>query len=397
MSNEDTAKTTTPAAEPGNLTNPDATASVAATPDAAVATVATNVPSTDPTAAAPGDAATNAESPNKGGLQAEALSDGTVPTVLDPGAGPHQGAVRKGRASLTAVYQRADIITTIVTFVVAIVAAGIILGGYLYLTRSTKKVVVTAPQVSALDQKDLEKLGTFFGATGNGASGGSAQVLTISSSALFSKRVAINNDLKVTGGISSAGPTNLGDLTVDKTSTLGVTNIRAALNVAGPLILQSPAILNGGATAKGDLSASGNGTFGGSLSAGIINAQNLAVTGNLSLNGHLIITGQRPTVSLASESGSGASANIDGSDSAGTVSLNTGNVPTSTTAGGGLLINVTFRTAYGRVPRVLLTPVGQSTGGLPYYVQRTATGFTIGASSAIRSNTGYAFDYWVIQ
>jgi len=353
-------------------------------------------PKTEPTVPTDNPGSTPGDSPTPlaaGNLQAEPLSDGTVPTVLDPGARAPKGVVAKGRASLTAVYQRADIVTTLVTFVVAIIAAGVVLGGYLYLTRTTKKAVVAAPTVTTLDQKDLEKLGTFFGGTG----GGSAQILTISSSALFSNRVAINNDLKVTGNISTTGTTNLGDLIVDKTSTLGVTNVRAALNVAGPLTLQSPALLNGGATAKGDLSASGNGTFGGSLSAGVINTSTLAVTGNLNLSGHLIITGQRPGISLGGEAGSGASTNIDGNDSAGTVSVNTGSVSFNATNSGGLLINVTFHTAYGRVPRVLLTPVGQFAGALPYYVQRTATGFTIGAASGIHSNTGYTFDYWVVQ
>ncbi len=368
MSEEDTAKTPEPADAAGSSPSPDVT-SPAADAEAEAPPASGNVP------------------------QAEPLSDGTVPTVLDPGAGIPTTAVAKGRASLTAVYRRADIITTLVTFIVAIVAAGVVLGGYLYLTRPSKQAAVSAPKVTTLDQKDLEKLGTFFGSTG----GGSSQVLTISSSTLFTNRVAINNDLKVTGGVSVAGSTNLGDLTVDKTSTLGVTNVRAALNVAGPLTLQSPALLNGGASAKGDLSASGNGTFGGSLSAGIINTRDLAVTGNLNLSGHLIVNGSRPGISLGSEAGGGASTNIDGNDSAGTVSVNTGSVSFGATTNGGLLINVIFHTAYGRVPRVLITPIGQSSGALPYYVQRTATGFTIGAASGIHSNTGYAFDYWVIQ
>ena len=359
-----------------------------------------DTPKTDPaTAPEPAPAPTDAASADASTpladskLQAEPLSDGTVPTIIDTGGSGPKRVVAKGRASLTSVYQRADVITTLVTFTVAIIAAALVLGGYLYLTRTTKKTTVTAPQVTTLDQKDLEKLGTFFGASG----GGPAQVLTITPSTLFSNRVAINNDLKITGGITVAGTTNFGDLVVDKTSTLGVTNVRAALNVAGPLSLQSPALLNGGASAKGNLSASGNGTFGGSLSAGVINTSTLAVTGNLNLSGHLIITGSKPGVSLGSEAGSGASANIDGNDSAGTVSFNTGTVTFATTNGGGLLVNVIFHSAYGRVPRVLITPIGQSTGALPFYVQRTATGFTIGASSGIRSNTGYAFDYWVVQ
>jgi hypothetical protein len=353
----------------------------------------TPVDKTDSSVTPPAQAEAEATPLAGGKLQADPLSDGTVPTVLDPGTSTPKSVIAKGRASLTSVYQRADIITTLITFVVAILAAGIVLGGYLYLTRSNKTATVAPPKVTTLDPQDLAKLGTFF----DGSSGSTSQILTISSSTLFSNRVAINNDLKVIGGISAPGSVNLGDLIVDKTSTLGVTNVRAALNVAGPLILQSPALLNGGATAKGDLSASGNGTFGGSLSAGIINTSTLAVTGNLNLSGHLIITGQRPGVSLGSEAGGGASANIDGNDSAGTVSINTGTVSHAANVGGGLLINVTFHTAYGRVPRVLITPVGSSAGALPYYVQRTATGFTIGAASDINSGIGYTFDYWVIQ
>jgi len=145
MSDEDTTKTDpTPVAEPDNLVTPAAGDEAEAQPLAG------------------------------GKLQADPLSDGTVPTVLDPGAGISAGVVAKGRASLTSVYQRADIITTLVTFVVAIIAAGLVLGGYLYLTQTNKKTVVTAPKVTTLDQKDLEKLGTFFGGAGGGAAGSAA-------------------------------------------------------------------------------------------------------------------------------------------------------------------------------------------------------------------------------
>lgn len=388
MSDEDKTKTSA-ATEP---VKPDAVPSPDAPPEGGIST-ALPTDTNDP--AAPQTTA--------GAPQAEPLSDGTVPTVLGKGSGVPSGVVAKGRSSIASVYQRADVVTTAITFGVAILAAAIVLGGYIFLTRSkTSGKPVAAPKVTTLSQEELSKLGTFFGGSG----GGSSEVLTISSSTLFKGRVAIASDLKTTGGIETTGSTTLGDLTVNKIATLGPTTVRGALNVAGPLNLQSPAVLGAGTTIKGDVSATGNGSFGGSLSAGVINTSNLAVTGNLTIGGHLVVTGARPGVSAASDSGSGATAGLDGNDSAGTVTIETGNVSNATKTVGGALVTVTFKTPYGRVPRIIISPIGARSGGLRYYVEKTASGFTIsatssgttvGATSNITSNTGYAFDYWVVQ
>lgn len=283
--------------------------------------------------------------------------------------------------------------TTLLTFLGAIIAAGAILGAYAYLTRNTSKPSSPA-KVTTLDKAELDKLDAFF--SGNSA-GKASEVLTISSSSLFQNRVAMASDLKVVGGIQVSGPTALGDLTVDKTATLGVTNIRGQLTVAGPVNLQSPAILGAGATISGNLAVSGNGSFGGSLSAGVINARDVSVSGTLSLGGHLAITGQNPSVSPGSEAGSGASATVDGNDSSGTVTINTGTVGFQPQSVGGLLATVTFRAAYPRVPRIIISPVGQNAGTLDYYVIKTANNFIIGTGSDAKSNTSYTFDYWVVQ
>ncbi len=345
---------------------------------------------TDPTdQAAPAPAPTPETSVKT--VAAEPLPDGTIPTVLTTGTS-HK-SVSKGRASITSIYRKADILSTILTFVGALVAAAAIFGVYSYLTRN-RAPAAKAPAVTTLDKAELSKLQTFF--QGNSA-GKTSEILTISSSSLFKERVAIASDLKVVGGVQVSGTTALGDLTVDKVSTLGVTNVRGALTVSGPVNLQSPTILGAGATVNGNITVSGNGSFGGSLSAGIINTRDISVSGNLNLAGHILITGKNSAAVPGSEAGSGATATVDGNDSAGTVTINTGTIPAHVVNIGGLLGKVTFSAPFGHVPHVVITPIGQSAASLNYYVQKTTNDFTIGSTNYAQSNTSYSFDYWVVQ
>ncbi len=325
-------------------------------------------------------------------LSADALADGTKPTILTQGEAP-QPKLTKGHSSLASLYRRADIMTTLFTFGGALLAALIVLGAYLYITRS-KTTTTAPPKVTTLSQADLTKLGAFF--AGNSA-GKPAEILTITSSSLFNGRVGVNNDLKVTGGLSVDGPTALSALTVDKATTLGITQVRGQLTVAGPIALQSPAIFSAGASVTGNVTVSGNGSFGGSLSAGLLNITNLTVTGTLSLAGHLAISGQTPGVSPADGAGASASASVDGNDSAGTVTITTGSLTTGVLNSGGLLVNITFHAPYGRVPHIIISADGASTGSLSPYVQKTTTGFTIGTATGAKGGTAYSFDYWVVQ
>jgi hypothetical protein len=332
--------------------------------------------------------------PSTSNISADPLNDGTVPTILATGDGHKH--VAKSKASITSIYRKADIMTTVFTFAGAVVAAGIIFGVYAYLNRA-KTTTVIAPKVASLDKSNLDNLSKFF--EGNSA-GSSSQILTVSSSSLFKNRVAVDSDLKVVGGLQTSGTTALADLTVDKVSTLGVTNIRGALGVAGPVNFQSPAQFGAGATLNGNLNISGNGTFGGSISAGSLNVKDISVSGTINLAGHLSISGQTPSTTALAGAGSGATSSVDGNDTAGTVTINTGTVapqsPNNPYAGG-QLVTVTFKSAYPRVPHVVITPIGQSAGKLDYFILKTATGFTIGTGSIPSSATGYSFDFWVVQ
>ncbi len=325
----------------------------------------------------------------EGKIQAEALSDGTVPTVLR--RGETHLSVPKGKSSLTSIYRRADIMTTLFTALGAVVAAAVVTGGYYFVTKNNAKPA-PAPKVTTLDKSDLDKLGAFF--QGNTA-GNSSEVLTISSSSLFKNRVAVSSDLKVTGGLEVTGSSQLGDLTVNKTSTLGVTNVRGQLTVDGPLTVQSPALFNSGGSFKGNLSATGNGSFGGSVSAGAITVTNLSVTGTLNLNGHVNIGGSNSTAAPASSFTESAS--VSGTDSSGTVTITI--KPTGPLSGGANLVTVNFRTNYPVAPTVVITPVGRGAAVLQPYVTASANSFTVGAATIAGNGnaTSYSFNYWVAQ
>ena len=322
-----------------------------------------------------------------GNISADPLNDGTVPTILSTGNG-HK-SVPKGKTSITSIYRKADIMTTVFTFVGAIVAAGAIFGIYAYLNRA-QTTPETAPKVANLDTTNLDNLSKFF--EGNSA-GSASQILTVSSSSLFKNRVGIDSDLKVVGGLQTSGTTALADLTVDKVSTLGVTNIRGALVAAGPVSFQSPAQFGAGATFNGNLATTGNGTFGGSLSAGNLNVRDISVAGTFNLAGHISISGQAASAAPGVGAVTGASASVDGNDSAGTVTINTG----SGTSAGNNLVTVNFRTPYPRAPKVVITPIGSEAGKLDYYITKTASGFTIGTADIPGAGRGFSFDYWVIQ
>ncbi len=340
---------------------------------------AADTPATPANSAAGETAAPRAEA---GAPQADALPDGTKPTILTTGKTLKSLPPTFGKATLGSIYRRADITTTIITFVGAIITAAIILGGYTYFTKSNPKPP-TVLKPSQLDAADLAKLKTFF--EGNNA-GTPAEILNISSSSFFRNRVAIGNDLKVTGSLDIDGPTTFGELRVDKTANFGITNIR------GQLTVTAPTTINASTTVGGNLSVSGTGSFGGSLSAGSIQVSNLTVTGSLNIPGHLSATGAAPTASTGSEAGPGSGASVTGTDTAGTVTITTGTNPAI-----GLLVNVTFRAPYSKVPHVLITPIGAGAGRLEAYVQKTTTGFTIGVNVDPANATAYSFDYWVVQ
>jgi len=108
---------------------------------------------------------------------------------------------------------------------------------------------------------------------------------------------------------------------------------------------------------------------------------------------HIATDGAAPAYSL--EAGAGdtiATASLDGNDSSGSINLTAGNNTTS-----GKIISVTFNKPFAKAPRVILSAGNDQTANAKYYVQSTATGFTIYVIDPLASGANLQFSYFVIQ
>jgi cytoskeletal protein CcmA (bactofilin family) len=206
-------------------------------------------------------------------------------------------------------------------------------------------------------------------ANSNNVVGNSSSLLTVQSNSIFNGEVLIRGQLQV------AGPLKLSQLQVNN-------NLAIAGNAA----------IQGTLTVQNDLSVNGNGSFAGTLSAPQINTNVLQLNGSLTLNHHIITSGSIPSSATSAATGSGGTTSINGSDTAGTVTINTGAGPSA-----GCYINARFASAFNTTPHMLLTPVGSNAATLSYYVNRSSTGFSLCSNNAPAPGQTYVFDYFVID
>jgi hypothetical protein len=227
--------------------------------------------------------------------------------------------------------------------------------------------------------------------------------LTIGPKTTFNSDVTIGSGLSVGGELQlkgefsannasfatlRAGNTSLGQLNVNSDITATSLNLRERLAVAGQTQLQGPVTVGQLLTVNNNLNVSGNVAVGGVLSARSFQANSLVSGSTLTIGGHIITRGSAPAVGRGGAVGSNGTVSISGNDASGTVAVNTG-----IGAGNGLLALISFRSQYGNIPHVVVTPVGRH---VDVYVTRSIGGFSIYADGAM-SPGGYAFDYIIMQ
>jgi hypothetical protein len=210
--------------------------------------------------------------------------------------------------------------------------------------------------------------------------GSSKQVLNVGSNAIFSGSVLVRSDLEVAGKIKFGGNLELPGLIVTGPSTF--TQLQTV-----NLSVTADAVVQGSFTVRRGMSVLGTSTFG-NLSAAQISANTLQLNGPLTLTNHIAAGGPIPSASRGTALGSGGTASVDGSDLAGSITINTGGGP-----GAGCFINVTFVRKYDNTPRVIVTPIGSGAAAIDYYVNRSTTGFSVCATNAAPANETFGFDY----
>lgn len=253
-------------------------------------------------------------------------------------------------------------------------------------------------QSVTLSAETLDGLGVSRNPVGNLGS-----ELTVGPNATFNGKVTIGSGLTVGGELQlkgdfsansanftklQAGDTAVDELNVNGDASVTTLNLRQDLNVAGNTTLQGPVTMSQLLTINNSLNVAGNLAVGGVLSARTFQANSLTSGSTLTVGGHIITNGSAPNVGRGGGVGSSGTVSISGNDAAGTVAVNAG-----TGAGNGLLAQVSFKSQYGNIPHVIITPVGRYAD---VYVTRSIGGFSIYSASAM-SPGGYAFDYIIMQ
>lgn len=263
-------------------------------------------------------------------------------------------------------------------FILLMVVAGAI--AIVSFLNSQKTPEEAALENQALTTEALKSLANTDATVGN-----TAQTLTIQGSAIINGQTLARGNLNVAGNLQTGGSIQAPTLTISGAVNLGDTQINS-LQIASNTAIQ-------GTTTMRDVSIAGSSTFSGPMTASQITVTRLIMSGNASLEipNHISFTGSTPSrTTNGGVLGNGGSANISGSDTAGTINVNSGNNPTA-----GCFITIRFNEAFPRQPRVIVSPAGAAAGQMQFYTERNTTTFSICSANAPVANQSFAFDYFV--
>lgn len=263
-------------------------------------------------------------------------------------------------------------------FIILVIVAGVIAAvNYLNSQKAPSEPDIAT---QTLNEEALKQL-----ANTDASVGSASQTLTIQGNAVIAGQTLMRGNLNVAGNFQSGGPITAPAVTISGAANLGTAQINS-LQVASDVAIQ-------GKTTVRDLTVAGTTSLNGAVTAAQITVTRLILTGNavVQIPNHLSFTGPSPSRSInGGVLGSGGSASVNGSDTAGTVNVNSGNNPTA-----GCFVTITFVERFANQPRVLVSPIGAGAGALQFYVTRTNTNFSICTNTAAPANQAFAFDYFV--
>jgi len=259
----------------------------------------------------------------------------------------------------------------------------VVVGGAIALVNyfnSQKAPVVPDVASQQLSADALKQLANTDATVGN-----SSQTLTIQGNAIITGQTLTRGNLSVAGNLQTGGSITAPSITVSGPANLGATQINS-LQIASTLAVQ-------GSTTLADINVAGTSSFSGAMTASQITVTRLILSGNavLTIPNHISFTGPAPTrVINSAVLGNGGTMSLNGSDTAGTININSGNntVP-------GCFAKINFAQAYTNQPRVIVSPVGAAGGQTQYYVERNTTSFSICTANAAPANQTFGFDYFV--
>lgn len=265
-------------------------------------------------------------------------------------------------------------------FVFVIVIAGVVTAISFLRSKQVENESKTTVKTEPLSQEALDQLRQTDVKVGD-----PKQILSVESNAVFAGRVLIRGGLEVAGEIKAGSPLNLPGITVSGSSVLN--ELQATL-----LQVTGNATVQGQLSVQNNLAVSGSGSFGGTLTAARLNIQDLQINGDLQFTRHIDAGGGTPSKADGTALGSGGTSSISGTDTAGTVAINTGGGTSP-----GCFATITFTQRYNGTPHVVVTPVGSAGGAVDFYINRSSSNFSICTSNAAPAGQSFAFDYIVID
>jgi hypothetical protein len=249
--------------------------------------------------------------------------------------------------------------------------------GTIYYLKANNQAASNNSSSQNLTQSELSQL-----ANSDVTVGGPQYTLNVQSNAVFSGSVLVHSNLQVAGTLQIGSASANTSLTVAGTSTFDNVQINKSLAVSGN------GSIVGQFNVQGNLGVNGSATFSGAISAPQLTVSSLQLSGDLTLLHHINAGGSTPTRSYGTALGDGGSASVNGSDTAGSVTINTGTSPVV-----GCFLTITFATPFSATPHIVITPVGSSAAGLQYYINRSTTNFSICSASVPPASVSFGFDY----
>jgi cytoskeletal protein CcmA (bactofilin family) len=215
--------------------------------------------------------------------------------------------------------------------------------------------------------------------------GNSQQTLDIQGNSIFEGQVLMRGNADIAGSLKVGGSLSLPAITVGGSSTFGQIQVTDKLSVNGDTVMQGQLNVQKG------LTVAGSARFG-SLSASQLNVSTIQLTGDFVVSRHIGLSGGTPSRSGGTALGSGGTVSVNGTDTGGTVTINTGGGPPA-----GCFISVNFTQKFNSTPHVVISPSNSSSASLDYYTNRSATSFSICTTSAPAAATTYLFDYIAVD
>lgn len=128
----------------------------------------------------------------------------------------------------------------------------------------------------------------------------------------------------------------------------------------------------------------------------VVTVSTLVSTGNITVNGHIITNGTIPAVAAGTAACASPTVSVSGNDTSGiiTIAARTG------CAASGTLATLTFASAFGAAPHIVLTPGGPNALTLGAYINDSTvstTGFAIGTNTTPTDGATYKWNYIVLQ